>query len=143
MLSAVLIRVLKIELTEVMSFVVPSVISLVGCVLGSLLTKAKPRDTLLNFVKVTRPFGFWAPIVTQPPQEEQDAIRGECRRDLAAIVFAVPWQLVLFMLGMVFVLRQWSTFAALFVAFVGLSAGVYWFWFRHLRTDETARGAAS
>jgi hypothetical protein len=24
-----------------------------------------------------------------------------------------------------------------------LSAGVYWFWFRHLRTDETAREAAS
>jgi hypothetical protein len=23
-----------------------------------------------------------------------------------------------------------------------LSAGVYWFWFRHLRTDETAREAA-
>jgi hypothetical protein len=142
MLSAVLIRVFKIELTEVMSFVVPSVISLVGCVLGSLLTQPTSRETLLNFVKVTRPFGFWQPIVTQLSREDQDAIRGECRRDLAAIVFAVPWQLVLFLLGMVFVLRQWSTFAALLAAFAVLSAGVYWFWFRHLRTDETARGAA-
>jgi len=119
------------------------VISLAGCVLGSLLTKPTARETLLNFVKVTRPFGFWGPIVTQLTAEDQDAIRGECRRDLAAICFAVPWQLVLFMLGMVFVLRQWSTFAALLVAFVFLSAGVYWFWFRHLRTDETARGVAS
>jgi len=39
----------------------------------------------------------------------------------------------------VFVLRQWTTFAVLLAAFVGLSAGVYWYWFRHLRTDETAR----
>jgi hypothetical protein len=142
MLSAILIRVLKIELSEAMSFVVPSVVSLVGCVAGSLLTAPTSRDTLLNFVRVTRPFGFWSPILGQLSQKDQDAIRGECRRDLAAIVFAVPWQLVLFLLGMVFVLRQWSTFAALLAAFVVLSAGVYWFWFRHLRTDETATEAA-
>jgi SSS family solute:Na+ symporter len=142
MLSAILIRVLKIELSESMSFVVPSVISLVGCVLGSLLTTPTSRETLLNFVKVTRPFGFWAPIVEQLSRRDQDAIRDESRRDLAAIAFAVPWQLVLFMLGMVFVLRQWSVFAVLLAAFAGLSAGVYWFWFRHLRTDETATEAA-
>ena len=143
MSSAVLIRVLDIDLSEVMSFVVPSLISLAGCVLGSLLTPPTSRETLRNFVTVTRPFGFWAPIMRQLSQTDQDAIRGECRRDLAAICFAVPWQLVLFMLGMVFVLRQWATFAALLAVFAVLSAGVYWFWFRHLRTDETAREAAS
>jgi Na+/proline symporter len=139
MLSAVLIRVFKIELSEAMNFVVPSVISLVGCVAGSLLTAPTSRDTLLNFVKVTRPFGFWGTIMGQLPREEREAIRGETRRDLAAIAFAVPWQLVLFLLGMVFVLRKWDAFAVLLAAFVVLSAGVYWFWFRHLRTDETAK----
>ena len=143
MLAAIIIRVLKIDLSEVMSFVVPSVISLAGCVVGSLLTAPTARATLLNFVQVTRPFGFWSPVVEQLPQQDRDAIRDEGRRDLAAIAFAVPWQLVLFLLGMVFVLRQWSTFAGLAVVFVGLSAGVYWFWFRHLRTDETARAAQS
>jgi len=143
MLSAILIRVLKVELSESMSFVVPSVISLVGCVAGSLLTAPTSRETLLNFVKVTRPFGFWGPIVKQLSRADQDAIRDETRRDLAAIAFAVPWQLVLFLMGMVFVLRQWSVFAGLLTAFVVLSAGVYWFWFRHLGTDETARETVS
>ncbi|MFM9025311.1 MAG: sodium:solute symporter family transporter, partial [Planctomycetaceae bacterium] len=143
MLAAILIRVLKIDLSESMSFIVPSVISLAGCVLGSLVTAPTARETLLNFVKVTRPFGVWGPVVEGLPPAEQEAIRGEGRRDLAAIAFAVPWQLVLFLLGMVFVLRQWATFAVLLAAFVGLSAGVYWYWFRHLRTDETARVAQS
>ena len=139
MLSAILIRVLGIDLPEYMGFVAPSAISLVGCVVGSLLTPATDRETLLNFVKVTRPFGAWGPVSVQLPQHEQAAIRDETRRDLAAIVFAVPWQLVLFLLGMVFVLRQWSTFMVLLAVFGVLSAGVYWFWFRHLATDETAR----
>ena len=138
MLSAILIRVLKIDLSESMSFLVPSGISLAGCIIGSLLTPATARDTLLTFVTTTRPFGWWGPIVEQLPRRERDAIRGETHRDLAAIAFAVPWQLVLFLLGMVFVLRQWSTFACLLALFIALSAGVYWFWFRHLRTDETA-----
>ncbi|NBX16439.1 MAG: sodium:solute symporter, partial [Proteobacteria bacterium] len=142
MLSAILIRVLKIDLPEYMSFLAPSGISLVGCVLGTLLTPPTPQETLVNFVKVTRPFGFWGNIAAQLPEHERQAIRTETRRDLAAIVFAVPWQLVLFMLGMVFVLRQWSVFAGLLLAFVALSAGVYWFWFRHLATSEKAEATA-
>ena len=138
MLSAILIRVLRIDLPEYMAFLAPSAISLAGCVIGSLLTPPTSRETLLKFVTVTRPFGFWRPVLEQLPQAEQDTIRDESRRDLAAIVFAVPWQLVLFLLGMVFVLRQWTAFTALLAIFVVLSGGVYWFWFRHLDTDETA-----
>ena len=142
MISAILIRVLKIDLPEYMSFVAPSAISLVGCVLGTLLTPPTPRETLVHFVKVTRPFGFWGNIAAQLPQHEREAIRAETRRDLVAIVFAVPWQLVLFMLGMVFVLRQWSVFAGLLLAFAALSAGVYWFWFRHLAATEKSQELA-
>ncbi|MEN9825732.1 MAG: hypothetical protein RI953_1477 [Pseudomonadota bacterium] len=143
MLSAVLIRVLKIDLPEYMGFVAPSAISLVGCIAGTYLTAPTPREVLVNFVKVTRPFGFWSDIARDLPQAEQDAIRTETRRDLAAVLFAVPWQLVLFLLGMVVVLRQWGSFAALLLAFVGLSAGLYWFWFRHLSATEALRSSAN
>ncbi|NBO38947.1 hypothetical protein EBU99_10235, partial [bacterium] len=69
-------------------------------------------------------------------ESERLAIRAETRRDLIAVIFAVPWQLVLFLLGMVFVLRQWNTFACLALLFVALSAGLYWFWFRHLAESK-------
>lgn len=143
MFSAIAIRLLKIDLPEYMGFLAPSAISLVGCIVGTLLTPATDRATLVNFVKTTRPFGFWGDIARQLPKEEQDAIRTETKRDLAAIVFAVPWQLVLFMLGMVFVLRQWSTLAALLVLFIGLSAGLYWYWFRHLAVGEALPSGAA
>jgi hypothetical protein len=48
------------------------------------------------------------------------------------VFFAVPWQLVLFLLGMVVVLKKWDSVAGLLALFVVLSAGLYWFWFRHL-----------
>lgn len=136
MFSAVGIRLLKIDLPEYMGFLAPSAFSLVGCILGTLLTAPTSRETLVHFVQVTRPFGFWGDIMKQLPQAEQDAIREESRRDLWAVLFAVPWQLVLFLLGMVFVLRQWDTLAALTVLFIGLSSGLYWFWFRHLKAVE-------
>ncbi|NBW82373.1 sodium:solute symporter, partial [bacterium] len=138
-----LIRVLKIDLPEYMGFVAPSAISLVGCIAGTYLTKPTPRDVLVNFVKVTRPFGFWSDIASELPQAEQEAIRRETRRDLVAVVFAVPWQLVLFLLGMVVVLRQWNSFAGLLIGFIGLSAGLYWYWFRHLSATEVLRSSAN
>ncbi len=144
MASAILIRVLKIDLPEYMAFLVPSGISLAGCVFGSLLTSPTAPETLLNFVKVTRPFGWWGPVARLLPADEQAAIRAETRRDLVAIMFAVPWQMVLFLTGMIFVLRQWSVFVALLTALAGLTAGLYWFWFRHLADgDTTPRPAAA
>jgi SSS family transporter len=132
MLAAVLIRVLKIEMPEYMGFVLPSTISLFGSIVGTLLTPPTPRETLVNFVKITRPFGFWSDIHKSLPEADQRAIRTETRRDLIAVLFAVPWQLVLFLLGMVVVLKRWDSVAGLLALFVVLSAGLYWFWFRHL-----------
>jgi len=69
-----------------------------------------------------------------------DTIRTENRRDIWAILLAVPWQLVLFLTTMMFVTRAWGTFFALFGVLVTLTLGLYFTWFRHLSTTEEAEG---
>ncbi len=54
---------------------------------------------------------------------------------VSAIFFAVPWQVVLFLCSMMIVLKQWSNFLNLFILLIILSAGLYWFWFRHLSKE--------
>ena len=62
-------------------------------------------------------------------------INQENRRDIIAIFFAVPWQVVLFLTGMMIVLKQWANFISLFGILIILSLGLYWFWFRHLSKE--------
>jgi len=136
MLAAVILRFAKIDVPEYMSFLLPSAISLVGALLGTYLTPPTSHETLVNFVRITRPFGFWGDIHRSLPEAEQQAIRTETRRDLAAILFAVPWQLVLFIAGMMLVLKRWDSFVGLAILFAVLSFGLYWFWFRHLASSN-------
>lgn len=136
MLAAVILRFAKIDVPEYMSFLLPSAISLVGALLGTYLTPPTSRETLVNFVRITRPFGFWGDIHRSLSEAEQQAIRTETRRDLAAILFAVPWQLVLFIAGMMLVLKRWDSFVGLAMLFAVLSFGLYWFWFRHLASSN-------
>jgi hypothetical protein len=44
---------------------------------------------------------------------------------------------------MVVVLKRWDSFAGLLAVFVVLSAGLYWFWFRHLAESTISELNAS
>ena len=135
MTAAVLTKAFAGPIPEYTSFLIASGSSLAGCILGTLLTPATENSVLENFYKVTRPFGFWSHIRGSLPEAVQSKVNQENRRDIIATFFAVPWQVVLFPTGMMIVMKQWSNAMNLFAILVILSAGLYWFWFRHL-SDE-------
>ena len=133
--AAVLTKAFASPIPEYTSFLIASGSSLAGCILGTLLTPATENSVLENFYKVTRPFGFWSHIRGSLPEAVQSKVNQENRRDIIATFFAVPWQVVLFLTGIMIVMKQWSNAMNLFAILVILSAGLYWFWFRHL-SDE-------
>jgi Na+/proline symporter len=135
MISAILAKLFGGQLAEYYSFMIASGFSLIGCILGTFITKSTDKDVLLNFYKITRPFGFWGSVKKSLSIENQEKIDEENNRDLIAIFFAVPWQIVLFLTGMMIVLKQWSNFFSLSAILLLLSAGLYWFWFRHLSKE--------
>ena len=62
-------------------------------------------------------------------------INAENKRDIIAVIFAVPWQLTMFLTVMMVIMGRWDLFGLLLLTFLLLSGGLYYFWFRHLSTE--------
>lgn len=133
--SAIIQKIFYPEATEYSSFAILLVSSLTATILGTLLTEQTSKETLINFYKTTRPFGLWKPIKSSLPEEKKIQINSENRRDIIAICFALPWQIVLFLTGMTVILKRFDLFGYLLVILVILSVGLYYFWFRHLSKE--------
>ena len=132
MVGAVLTKAFAGQIPEYTSFMIASGSSFIGCILGTYLTEPTDEKVLFNFYKITRPFGFWNKIRNRLPKETLTNINNENRADIIATFFAVPWQIVLFLIGMMIVLKQWYSLMILLPLFLILSSGLYWFWFRNL-----------
>lgn len=132
MTAAIAAKISGIALPEYANFLLPSSCSFLGCLMGTYLTPPTETAVLEQFYRQTRPFGFWGKIAQTLPPEMRAKTRAEHRRDLAAISLAVPWQLVLFLSGMMLVAKQWQTFGILALLLIWLSIGLYFTWFRYL-----------
>jgi Na+/proline symporter len=135
MVAAVLQRLILPDIPEYYAFMIATVSSLVGMLIGTYSSKPTDEAVLFEFYKRTRPFGFWGPIRKKLGAEVMDKINKENRRDILSTFFAVPWQVVLFLTGMALILKSWTQFGVLVVILVILSAGLYFNWFRHLSTE--------
>jgi len=124
-----------VGLPEYYSFLIASGGSLVGCVLGTYFTQPTDAKVLDNFYKVTRPFGYWNPVRKSLPKNVMEKVNAENKRDILSTFIAVPWQVVLFLFGMMIVLKQWSHVSVLFIILAILSVALYFNWFRHLSTE--------
>jgi len=135
MVAALLTKAFGGPIPEYYSFLIASGTSLIGCIIGTYINSSTDEEVLFNFYKVTRPFGFWHNIRNKLPMESLSQIHEENRRDIIATFIAVPWQIVLFLTGMMIVLKQWENVLNLSFLLILLSAGLYWFWFRHLSKE--------
>jgi Na+/proline symporter len=87
-------------------------ISLVGCILGTYLTKPTDRETLKSFYRTVRPWGFWGPIRREVEAENPDFKRNtNFKRDMVNVVVGTIWQTALVVLPIYFVLMRWTPVA--------------------------------
>jgi len=132
MVTAIITKLSGIALPEYANFLIPASASFLGCIIGTFLTPPTEESVLDNFYQVTQPFGFWQPMRKKLSFPQQAKIRQENRRDIIAICIAVPWQLVLFLTGMMILTKQWEQFGLLLLVLVLLSIALYFTWFRYL-----------
>lgn len=132
MIAAIIQRLTAPNIEEYWSFIIISGLSLVGTLLGTFLTPATDEKTLIQFYKQTKPFGFWKPIREKIEIADYNEIRKENKRDIIATLFAVPWQLVLFLTIMFLVIQRFDVLGYLILLLIILSFGLYHFWFKHL-----------
>lgn len=85
-------------------------LSTLGSLLGTLLTKPDDDEVLMSFYKNVKPWGFWDPIyqkikLTDPSFEKNTAFG----RDMFNSLIAVIWQMVLILIPIYLVIREyWS-----------------------------------
>jgi len=67
--------------------------SLLGCILGSLLTKPDDEEVLKNFYLKTRPWGFWKPVYQKLLRDHPDLQPNrDFGRDFVNVIVGTIWQ---------------------------------------------------
>jgi len=87
-------------------------ISTLGSLLGTLLTKPDDEDVLMSFYRNVRPWGFWNPIYKKvlavDPTFKRNTSFG---RDMFNSGIAVIWQMVLILIPIYLVIREYMSLA--------------------------------
>jgi len=135
MIAAVIQRLLFPNVPEYVAFSFASGTSFIAMVVATYATKPTEDSVLYEFYRTTRPFGFWAPVRGKIPSYVLEKVDKENRRDKISIFMAVPWQIVLFLMWMMVIMKRWDTFGYLLAILAVLSTGLYFCWFRHLSTE--------
>ncbi len=91
-------------------------LSLVGCVLGTLLTPAEPDELLKAFYKNVRPWGFWRPI-QKLVQADDPSFKSntDFGRDMLNVLVGIVWQLSIMAAPLALVIKNWTTLIVLLV----------------------------
>lgn len=87
-------------------------ISLIGCIVGSLVTAPDDRETLKTFYLKVRPWGCWGPIrdevIAERPQTVPNKDMG---RDVLNMAVGIIWQTALTATGIYLVLKDYRSLA--------------------------------
>ncbi len=137
MITALIFKAVAPEgVTEYTMFMISSSASLIGTILGTLLTEPTDDETLQKFYNKTRPFGTWGRFKKNLDKNQQIAIDAENKRDIFSTFIAVPWQITLFLFMMSLIFKTWSTALILAVICGTLTIILYFSWYKHLSTND-------
>jgi len=91
------------------TFPVIFIVSVIGCVAGTLLTQPEDVEVLKKFYRTVNPWGAWGPIRALVMAEDRDFKPNHSAvHDLTNVAVGIVWQLCLVTLPIYLVLRQWS-----------------------------------
>lgn len=114
---------------------------LTACVVATFMTRPVSDDVLARFYTQINPWGPWRRIAAHAISTgvmEEGEIGGrfwERINDGIALFFAVPFQFSLLVCAMSLIFQDWPKFVGFGIAAAIAAVGLYFFWFRNLRSD--------
>jgi Na+/proline symporter len=113
------------------------VISLIGCLAGTLLTKPEDEEVLKDFYRRVRPWGFWGPVLQKVLAEDPGFKRNkDFLRDMFNIAVGIVWQISLVVLPLYFVIWEFRRAALTLAVILATSAILKFSWYDHLEVRE-------
>ncbi len=140
-----LLAVHSINLDVSIIFPLVLILSIIGCLLGTLLTKPDDEAVLKDFYRRVRPWGFWGPVLKKVLAEDPGFKRNrDFLRDMFNIAVGIVWQISLVALPLYIVIQESRRAAITLAVVLGTSAILKFTWYDHLavRERETDKAAA-
>jgi len=140
-----LLSTYSINMDVVIIFPLVLLISLIGCLLGTFLTKPESDEVLMDFYRRVRPWGFWGPVLKKVLAEDPSFKRNkDFVRDMFNIAVGIVWQIALVALPLYIVIQEFDRAGLALAVILATSAILKFTWFDHLteREVETDRAAA-
>jgi Na+/proline symporter len=120
------------------------VLSLIGCLLGTLLTKPESDEVLMDFYRRVRPWGFWGPVLKKVLAEDPNFKRNkDFFRDMFNIAVGIVWQISLVALPLYVVIQEWDRVAITLGVILVTSLILKLTWFNHLAEREVETDLAA
>jgi solute:Na+ symporter, SSS family len=140
-----LLATYSINMDVVIIFPVVLLISLIGCLLGTFLTKPESDEVLMDFYRRVRPWGFWGPVLKKVLAEDPSFKRNkDFARDMFNIAVGIVWQISLVALPLYVVIQEFDRAGLALAVILATSTILKFTWFDHLteREVETDKAAA-
>jgi SSS family solute:Na+ symporter len=93
------------------SFPIIFLISIIGCLIATLMNPPESDEVLMNFYTTVRPWGFWKPIREKVLKVNPAFIANkDFGKDMFNVVIGIVWQITLMAAPVFLVIREYSSF---------------------------------
>jgi Na+/proline symporter len=124
----------SLNLSVSLGFIAVFLISLTGCVAGTLLTQAEDDAVLADFYRRVRPWGFWGPVLRKVQQEDPSfKPNPDFWRDMFNVAVGIVWQVALVVLPIYIVIQQFDRAAIAFAVVAVTTVTLKLTWYDHLK----------
>jgi len=111
--------------------------SVLGCFLGTLLSKPEDEEILKDFYKTVRPWGFWKPILEKIKAEDPGfEPNTDCSRHWFNVTVGIIWQVTLVTLPVYIVIQNPRGIAGTLAVLLATTIILKKSWFDHLPSDK-------
>lgn len=122
-------------------FPVLFVISIVGCLAGTYMSKPEDDEVLKKFYKTVNPWGWWGPIRAKVMAEDPSFVPNtEGVHDMVNVAVGIVWQMCLMSLPIYIVLKQWNWSAGILAVLVATSVYMKFNWYDRLEKAPASGG---
>ena len=116
------------------------VISIIGCLAGTYMTKPEDDAVLKKFYRTVNPWGWWGPIRAKVMADDPSFVPNtEAAHDFTNVAVGIVWQMCLMSLPIYIVLKQWNWSGAIFALLVLTSVYMKFQWYDRLEKAEPPR----
>ena len=117
------------QIPAIYMFPVIFIVSLLGSFLGTLLTPATAMETLKEFYKNVRPWGFWGPVYNALHKDDQTATKNtDFVSDMLNCVVGVVWQSSMILLPIYLLIKDYQKTGLVLLVFIVTSVILKFTW---------------